>query len=94
MNNKVLHIGCNLRAGIHLQLSSKLSNLSSQYSNVSQQYSMFGGQTKTLFATQLKEQQDVSIYETSALVEHTMTTGHEIDWTNSTVLASNQYLDQ
>lgn len=55
------------------------------------------GQSKRLLATQIKEHQKAAFTgdcETSALAEQAMKTGHEIDWTNSNVLASCQFLDQ
>ena len=55
------------------------------------------GQTKKLFGVRLKEHQRAVFTgdsEKSALAEHALRTGHDIDWNNATILASCKFLDQ
>ena len=50
-----------------------------------------------LFGVRLKEHQRAVFTgdsEKSALAEHALRTGHDIDWNNATILASCQFLDQ
>ena len=55
------------------------------------------GQMKRLFGVRLKEHQRAVFTgdsEKSALAEHALRTGYDIDWNNAPILASCQFLDQ